>query len=111
MKIPDLKWHRLGTLPHGFHELFDDLIEPVVPIQVDGKAGTSARIVHTLGVIVLKKAHWASACCLESVPDVAAVAFPIGSPIGFPLALWTFDLDLRHPLQSVYTAILTKCGE
>ncbi len=111
MSLVDLKWQRLGTLFHSFHELLDDLVKPMVPIQVNGKARASACIVHALGVIVLKTAHWASACSLKRVPDVAAVAFPIGPTIWFPLALWTFNLDLRHPLQSIYTAILTKCGE
>lgn len=111
MSLVALNWQPSGTLSHRFHELLDDFIEPVVPIQMDGKAGTSAGIVHALGVIVLKTAHRASTCRLKRVPDVAAVAFPIGATIGFPLALWTFDLNLRHPHQSIYTAILTKYSE
>ena len=98
-------------MSHGFDQLLDHLVEPVVPIQGYREARAAARIVYTLCVIVLKTAYRAPACGLKCVPDVAAVAFPVWAPIGFPFALWTFNLDLRHPHQSIYTAILTKCGE
>jgi hypothetical protein len=72
----------------------------MVPVDVQGKVVAAPSVLYTLRVIVLKCADRAATSRFKCIPDMAAVAFPVGQPVGLPCTLWTFNLDLRHPLQS-----------
>ena len=65
----------------------------MVPIQMEGIGGAAAGIFDALCVVVLKIANWTSACCLKCIPNVPAVAFPVGLTVGLPFTMRTFDLD------------------
>ena len=64
----------------------------MVPIQVQGIGGASPDIFDALRVIVLKIAVGTAPCRFKSVPNMPAMAFPIGLPVRFPIAVWTLYL-------------------
>ena len=84
----ELSPHIPVARPRGKLSFFQKFVEPVVesfvPINVRRHFVAAAGFGDALCILMPETAGWAAALSFEGVPDMAAMALPIGLSVGTP---------------------------
>ena len=77
-------------------ELVEHMVEALVPVEMGRQGIATACMTDTLGVCMPECAGRAPCLCVKRVPDMPAMALPVGLAIGPPGTFGTSDSHLRH---------------